>query len=237
MVFLTYELNRLLKPHGFVRRGTAFFRVHGDGILQVVKFNRERSGEKELCIGLFSLYSELDLCWFTGRGCIPRYPIVNILGQRWESVCRFELDYHNSLIKQLNVLCDAGIPWLNQIETPLDMSRGVHYLETSWGGSYIWNDSFKIAPYLRSGELENARRVVQAILDQHNMAYKANRELYKDEEEYKNYLRPWLEQDRALYDLRSMIERGDAVEIEAYLRNNYEKNLPYASFCMKRGAS
>lgn len=234
MVFLTYELNKLLKPHGFVRRGTAFFRVHGDGILQVVKWSWERGGAKELYIGLFSLYSELLPRWFTGSGCIPRYPVVNILGKRWTSVFRYEADYRDSLVEQLTALREAGIPWLNNIVTAEDMSRGIHYLETSWGGSYHWNDSVKIAPYLRSGELENARHAVQAILDQHNMAYKANRKLYKDEESFQNYLQPWLEQDRALYDLRSMIDRGDTAEIEAYLQNNYEKNLPYACFCMKR---
>lgn len=218
MVFLTYELNRLLKSHGFVRRGTAFFRVLGDGILQVVKWNRERGGAKELRIGLFSLYSELDPRWFTGSGCIPRYPVANILGQRWDCVYRYEADYRNSLIKQLDALRDAGIPWLNNIVTPEDMSRGIHYLETSWGGRYIWNDSLKMAPFLSGGDLESAQRVVRAILDQHTLGHPAESE-----------------EDLALCSLLEMIKGGNSEKIEGYLQRNYKKNLSYARFCRKAG--
>ena len=222
-----------MKPHGFTRRGTAFFRVYGDGVLQVVKFNRECSGAKDLCIGLFSMYSELRPQWFTSSGCIPHYSVVNIIGERETLVFRFKPEYQDSITKQLNVLREEGIPWLNKISTQPEMSDGIRYLETSWGGPYIWNDSFKIAPYLASGDLENAHRVVQAILDQRNMAYKANRSIFQTEEEYQKYLEPRLEEDKELYRILDMTDRGDSDEIEMYLQRNYQNNVSYARFCMK----
>ena len=76
-------LKDVLQGTGFVRRGAAFFRVWGDGVLQVLKFEHQRGLQvDELRIGIFSMYGELLPQWFTSGGCIPRGSIANFVGLR-----------------------------------------------------------------------------------------------------------------------------------------------------------
>ena len=73
-----------LQGTGFVRRGSAFFRVWGDGVLQVLKFERLSIHEvHDLSIGIFSMYGRLYPEWFTSSGCIPRGSIARFVGLRF----------------------------------------------------------------------------------------------------------------------------------------------------------
>ena len=81
-----HEVKKLLEAavegHGFFQRGDAFFRVVGDGVLQLLKFEHERCfSHFSLCIGLYSMYSELEQRWFTSTGCIPQYSVMNFVGK------------------------------------------------------------------------------------------------------------------------------------------------------------
>ena len=56
----THLLKNALHGTGFVRRGSAFFRVWGDGVLQVIKFQHESVFEvQHLNVGVFSMYGKL----------------------------------------------------------------------------------------------------------------------------------------------------------------------------------
>ena len=69
-----------LQETGFVRRGSAFFRVWGDGVLQVLKFERQRGDRVyDLSVGVFSMYGRLYPEWFTSSGCIPRASIASFI--------------------------------------------------------------------------------------------------------------------------------------------------------------
>ena len=72
-----------LQGTGFVRRGSAFFRVWGDGVLQVLKFERNRVDRvHDLSVGVFSMYGRLSPEWFTSSGCIPEASIANFIDLR-----------------------------------------------------------------------------------------------------------------------------------------------------------
>lgn len=64
----------ILSDKEFMRRGNAFFRVVGDGVLQIIKMEYEvHDGTHYLRFGLFSMYGEMEKRMFTGNGCIPNY--------------------------------------------------------------------------------------------------------------------------------------------------------------------
>lgn len=68
------RLEEILCPHDFYRKGTAFFRLHGDSVLQTIKWQYEvHMGEHILYFGLLSMYGEILPQWLTSAGCIPLY--------------------------------------------------------------------------------------------------------------------------------------------------------------------
>ena len=70
------RLKSICKENSFACRGTAFFRVIGDGVLQVIKCQKERYATNySTSLGLFSLYGQIEREWVTSFGCIPRYSI------------------------------------------------------------------------------------------------------------------------------------------------------------------
>lgn len=240
MLFPFLRLAKELKPHGFVRKGTAMFRVHGDGVVQILKFAWEPSYGYSLYLGLLSMYGELKPEWFTSAGWNLRYDIYNVVGQRWNPVTIWERiflkEVHlltDEVGAQLEILRKDGIPWLNEIRTQKDLLDAIHYLETGWGGPFIQNNDLRLAPYMVCGELESAKLVVDAIIKQHNDAYERNRKIIDTEKAYAKYLEPHLEEDKKYYRVRELINSGDHESVCAYLRNNYERNKTYAEFCMK----
>ena len=50
----------VLKEQGFVKQGSAFFRIHGDGIVQVLQYQRQSDGYY-LFMGLHSMYELIIL--------------------------------------------------------------------------------------------------------------------------------------------------------------------------------
>ena len=77
-------LKHALQGTGFVRRGSAFFRVWGDGVLQVLKFERQPGSRvHDLRVGVFSMCGKLYPEWFTSSGCIPRASIANFIDLRF----------------------------------------------------------------------------------------------------------------------------------------------------------
>lgn len=227
-----------LLPHGFKRRGNALFRVLGDGVLQVVKYEHDRIGNPDLSVGLFSLYSELLPQWFTSRGCIPRYSVANILGFRdLVSILRKksgnnidELTEDNCIEQLIDILHTHAVSWLNNITTQKDLIDRIVFLETSWCGEVLWVDDLKIAPFLMCGEFEAASFVVRSILEQHNDAYQQNRTLFS-EEEYEKYLEPRKKNDEKLEYLLRIIESRDERKLNEYLNYNYSVNKPLSRFC------
>ena len=80
--FFRDELKKLCIASGFTRKGQAFFRLIGDGVLQVIKCKYERNLRGDIIsVGLFSMYGYMQPQWFTASGSIPRYSITNCFYQ------------------------------------------------------------------------------------------------------------------------------------------------------------
>lgn len=244
---LNEQLTKDLAPYGFKRRGEAFFRIIGDGVLQVIKFEYERVMEEfDLSVGLFSLYGELLPQWFTSSGCIPQYSVVNFINQR-DPVYMWERDgitysWTISSEKQMRILMHRGIPWLNEIQTQEQLAEGICWFDKQDGKDILWNDSLKIAPFLVSGQKKKAARVVSAILKQHISCAPKEHPAEKifwsdyvwDEDMINTYCKLFPDKDEEFLSLHRMINRNDEEEIRAYLMENYNQNMQYAAFCKKK---
>ena len=214
------ELQALCLAAGFTKRGKAYFRIVGDGVLQVIKSQYERGFQaEELKIGLFSMYGDLLPQWFTSPGCIPRYSVMNCFRQDCLPVA-FLPDWKI----QIAMLRDRVMNWLNSIDNQKKLITAITKIEP-W-----WNDSLKIGPYLVCGEHNHAKKVVREILNQHEFAWARNMEI----QDYTERTITRLEQENhnLVYLLR-MIDRDDPAEIDAYLKENYTRNMGYAKFCIK----
>lgn len=119
------EVRKLLETasdgRDFSRRGDAFFRILGDGVLQVLKFEYEPCfTHYSLNVGLFSMYSELRESWFTSSGCIPRYCVMNFAGK--QNAINVKTDENNiytfnviSPEAQIQTLEESAFPVLDSI--------------------------------------------------------------------------------------------------------------------------
>lgn len=231
------NLNQTCHTQGFARKGNAFFRAKGDGVLQVLKVSKVRNfAAYELRIGLFSLYGEMEPQWFTSRGCIPRYTISIFAGKR--SAFYFEEineTYHGKIIsfeEQFSILNRDVLPFLNAMRTQAELADGIVSLDTMTYKKPIWNDDLKWPAYLASGNYPFAQQVIQAILDQHADALKANERTMKPDDLKKSYA--WVhEMDIPLLHMQKAIKDGNESEIKAYLQKNWERNHKLSKFAQR----
>ena len=215
------ELKSLCIAAGFARKGQAFFRIVGDGVLQVIKCKYERSLRGNmLSVGLFSMYGDLLPQWFTASGCIPRYSILNCAAQN-----NRPLVHAAAFPTQLDMLKNQVLPWLDSIDTQKNLVRAISRLDPRW------NDSLKIGAYLACGQGNHAKKVLREILSQHDFA-RSNGSRHLMESNGMMFLRQEQEDDDLL-SLLALIDRDDPDELHAYLMRNYERNMSYAKFCAK----
>lgn len=223
--------------HSFFRRGKAFFRVNGDGILQVLKFEPGSSiSPFRLCVGLFSMYSELQKQWFTSNGCIPRYEISNLLHMDITDKPTYDIKYTKfgkiTPESQLDLLTSRGFYWLDQILTQSQLVSQMCKLDAIRYGKVLWNDLEKFAPYLHAGNREYAAKVIDAILAQHQFADSSNMQILTEPELSRYRLRREAE-DLQLHTLKQLAQEGDPIKIQEYLDRNFRSNCQYARFCIK----
>lgn len=243
-------ISDICRAHHFKKRGRAFFRVCGDGVLQVLKYSfRQHPFHEEIIkVGLFSLYSELWPQWFTSSGCIPRYNTLYLKTPHWEYMERFT----NAPVKRENViegvltfhldismLEDYIFPFLDPIQDQKRLADGIiHLFRSSYNRKpaetdpcICWSDSFLIAPFLKSNRPEYALRVAEWLLELHASGAEQKR-LTMTAEEFKQYQANSNESVAKLERYRTMILNGDEPVIQEYLQKNYEANCKLARFCM-----
>ena len=215
------RLRNLCIASGFAQKGKTFFRVVGDGVLQVIKCKYQRMLNGDIIsVGLFSMYGYLQPQWFTAAGCILRYDIASCFYQRdlplW---CAIPIQ------DQLDMLSSQVLPWLNSLDTQKKLIGAITKLDPRW------NDSLKIGPYLACGEMNHAKKVLRELLNGNafmsagcpQFCEDSNGMLFLNKEKDAH-------QPQALLE---MISREDPAEIDAYLKENYTRNLAYAKFCIK----
>lgn len=222
---LTYqdELRKMCISSGFTKKGKVFFRLLGDGVLQVIRCRYERNLRGDVIhIGLLSMYSYLQPQWFTATGCITRYSITNCYYQNNKP-----LTFASPMPTQLDMLRSRVLPWLDSIDSQKKLIGSITKLDPRW------NDRMKIGPYLACGEYNHGKKVIREILFQHDFASALRTRI--DEESNSISCITIEREDDDLQRLLEMISRGDATEITSYLTENYLRNLGYAKFCTKHG--
>lgn len=254
-------LKDALQGTGFVRRGSAFFRVWGDGVLQVLKFEYEHHGQvHNLSVGIFSMYGKLYPQWFTSGGCIPRGSVVNFIGLRFVQgwllpECFEKTDTGHFSYEGFPVTVDPkewlrdqnGLHWIYRftpeqqisilVEKVLpwlnDMKNQSLAAEAMYKIHPFLNDDLRFDAHLAAGELIEAEQTVSAILNQHADA----RESWEQTFSRDVFLRMAAQQelnDAPLKAALKMVKEKDEEAISGYLHENYKRNCELAKFCMKK---
>lgn len=253
-------LKNALQGTGFVRRGSAFFRVWGDGVLQVLKFERQRIYEvPDLSIGVFSMYGRLYPEWFTSSGCIPRASIASFVGLHF-------VDYYlspNCFTKTYNgQFLYNGFPVMVEPEQWQRDENGEHWkyyftpeqqvhillekvlpwlnemtnqslaTKAMYKITPVPNDSLRFDAHLAAGEWIEAEQTMSAIMKQHTDA-RASWERTFTKEKYKEMVARQEARDAPLKAAYKMIQEKNEEVIRCYLSDNYERNCELAKFCMK----
>lgn len=219
-ILIRNELKKVCIASGFTQKGQSFFRLIGDGVLQVIKCKYERKLRGDIIyIGLFSMYSDLQPQWFTASGCIPRYSITNCYYQN-----NIPLVFAIPMRTQIDMLGSQVIQWLDSIDTQKKLIRAISKLDPRW------NDILKVCPYLVCGEHNHAKKAIREILSQHDFL-RSNGYQYIEDSNGLTFLKREQE-DVNLSVLLEMISNGAANEINSYLKENYARNMVCARFCM-----
>lgn len=247
MLFFNDKLKKLSQfcaNKGFYKRGNAFFRKHGDGVLQVIKYRKSTYPWKQeyISIGIFSLYGELMPQWLTSAGCIPRYeprwldPEVRkktIEASASNHYTQDDIDVIFNWELDLAFVERVVLPYLDSVDTQKKAVEAIMFLDAEASGAYrtpvLWNDILKFAPFLYSGDYENAEKVIQSILDQHAHAFESNAKHFTPEQ-FAAYMERNRPGEESLENLKQLVKSRDVSAIEAYLRNNYENNIKLAKF-------
>ena len=238
----TFEpLCQILGNAGFSRRGSAFFRVHGEDVLHVLHYSKtEHPFHKEIVqLGLFSLYSELKPQWLTSSGCIPLYNYRYLSAPRWE----LERNYWEASVKtialsedvlsfhfHLDDITNYTIPFLDQIDSQRKIIDGIDHLEylsrlrkpETPEEAIRWTDMNKYAPYLFEQEYENAERVIMAFLNSYQVT------------QLDNDLSKLDARAEALRQKALLARRGDQSEIQSYLEANFLNSQKLTHFCKRQ---
>ncbi len=256
----TTLLKNVLQGTGFVRRGSAFFRVRGDGVLQVLKFERHSLYHVHgLSIGIFSMYGRLYPEWFTSSGCIPRGSIANFVGLRFVDgllppTCFTKDDNGQFFYNGFPVSVDSaqrlwdenGEHWKYYF-TPEQQLHILSEKVLPWLNDIIsqslaakamyeiWpvpNDGLRFDAHLAAGEWTQAEQTMAAILKQHTDA-KASWQRTFSQDKYTQMVARLEKEDVPLEAALKMVQEKDEKAIHSYLSDNYNRNCALAKFCLK----
>ena len=229
-------LDAAVSGRGFFRRGNAYFRIMGDGVLQLLKFEHERCfSHLSLCVGLYSMYSELEQRLFTSSGCIPQYSVMNFVGKSsavninaGDGIYTFEVISPPSQIQALN---ESVFYVLDNTLDQNQLIQQMNRLDIARRGSIIWNDLNKFAPYLKSGDIKSAENVLKSILMQHSCLANGSdfNSLFLLSAESLGSMGV---EDRALIQRLNWLKNADWIAINDYLCCNQKRNNGFARFCV-----
>lgn len=215
------ELYSIIKDNGFTKNGSAFFRVIGDNILQIIKYEKERVYKnKILSIGLHSLYTSMDENMFTSCGCIARYSLKDLYMKNINPEMSYE---------EVNkVFVEKGLPELDAIVTSEILYNKMCLCDENRHGAIVYNDSHKLSPCLKARMYDEALIIIDAIISQHGSALESNKLTFADQPSL--YERMVIDSETYLLPLKKIKEKillKDYELIDSYLENNLQVNKQY----------
>lgn len=232
-----------LISEGFKKRGNTYFRIIHNQVLQIIKLKKERVFDMHrICVGVFSMYSEMMEDYFTAKWCIPQFDVADFIGKETSYFVTLEdgcLElYIMSVEEQLSILKESVLPCLNLIRTQEDIIDLIQRIEKP----YVWNRSFKLSPFLATNDWLRAKMVVCAILEQHCVPTNILDDL-NGEEKYHDYINnclifrertPPAHRTEAsmktienMSNLLSKIDARDEKWRQTYLLENQKRNIEY----------
>ena len=257
------NFTKAMKEAGFVKRGSAYFRVIGDGVFQTVKYCYEAHMEyRPLYFGLQSLYSEMRKLWFTSFGCIPGYTVF-LFDEMKNGIPIYR--EHPILLKRFSngatkeeqnaIFLERVLPWLDSIQTQTALLEALMILDTAEYGEIFWGCGQKVFVNLACKNYDLAEYEINSILQQHisgeDLRQKRNLKEGKDwsvpwsEEQYAIFKKAcenvvprnwWIEEDLKWVFLHNLIKNGQEDVIQNLLQSNFRQSEKWARFCKsKRG--
>lgn len=220
-----------LLANNFIKKGSAFFRIIGDGVVQAVKYSYQPHGDVRhiLSLGLTSMYAELSVDDFSSFGCCLKYEVANVCGIRDTSA---DDDQELLLIQKV-------LPWLNKMVSQRLLLEGIHYIEMVRSGEIYWQNSYKVEIFLICQEYDFAERVIKTILKQHSDVRCIGYSELVDRLSPKQLDQKMRRLDRYDYELLqklSLVQDRDAARIQHYLEQNFLENCVLAKKKLGRKA-
>lgn len=212
----------------FVRRGTAFIRVHGDGVLQILKVEKIPYWDAyEIFLDVFSMYDELDSGVFSAKGCVARYALVLFCGKHSAEYTEKVGDHYEgriiSLDMQVSLLKKTVMPFLDNIRTQAQLVNAMCKLDELAYSKILWNDIHKYVPFLYSGDYLSAQKVILAILEQHKFAAERRR-LTLSSQDYEAFRTKLQEEDWMFIRKLQIAELGDSAAMKEHFQSCFERN-------------
>lgn len=227
------DLKRLCRRNGFSVRENAFFRVHGDGILQIIKYSTVKQfSAYRIDYGLYSMYGELQPQCFTAAGCTARYSVLSHM-EKQDAVLLSELGnnaYALSVVspeKPVYLTEQYVIPFLDSITTQSQLTQALFQLDPRW------DDAGKFDPLLKEGRYADAALVIRSVLEQHRNALE-NSHPQEDPHRFSSMYCRIVREDIGLMEKLEIALSEDSEAIQAYLSGNYAANCRNAQFTQLR---
>lgn len=236
------EMQRVLEPHFFKRRGKAFFRINGDGIVQVIKLDFERiSSHYAIRFSLHSMYGILQPSWFSSNGCITRYAFVNLIGE--QTTVRIKRDGNFvqaspiSICEQMDVMCHSGISFLDEICTQATLIAAMHRLDLiRFGKDYPPSMNISLfAPSLYIGDRDSAKSIIEKYLCLHkipNDKWCSETAILETMQSLLPSGQKLVPADIELARMADLVFNATPDTIQKWLQENYDNNVKLARFCM-----
>lgn len=218
------DLKLLLTNQGFKKRGNAYFRVIGDGVLQNIKYEYERVDAIHILrFGMHSLYGEILPQWLTSSGCIPNHCIFDIIKGQKEKKLRLQ-NQEISAREQFDFLREVGIARMNAVTTQNLLADFLCRTDENESGKIYWQDSRKIAPFLAIKDYDSAEKILSKVLVQHYSAVLSYVDCF-DNEMIIQSLKRLAAEDEGMMNMYLNLYLNHYEWIPDYLKKNYLKNI------------
>lgn len=213
---------------GFIKCGANLYRVHGEGLLQIVtlrgfpervnnaEFNREAAPNFDVQ----SLYSSI---FWNPIKMTPRRDLVpNITPGLMEP--NGKTTKFRGTIAEAEAMEKYVLPYLNRMTDHTKMAELFDLIDASAKNGGLALDSNRIVPYLLIGEKDKALKIISAIEQQNWQAFDVNRRMMAeyDVEKHREKINTSL---APLISLREAVLNKDVLSISEILQKNYTRNI------------
>lgn len=181
-----------------------------------------------------SMYSRAEHEVFSARCPLATYCICFLIGH--STAVSIQKHENNMLSfnvmspeEQLALLDKIGFDWLDKIQNQMQLRNALFDLDSAINGTILWNDIWKLAPFLVTEDYQSADKVVSSILYQHAGSQSFPVPPWSPED-YDIYCRLYPNKDEKFICMHRWIANQEKEKIREYLLDNYNKNITMGNF-------